>query len=92
MSDTTLSEFTLEDLKRVLLAAAGAPDGAGLDGDILDLSFEDLGYDSIALLETVGHVERERGLSLEDSVVAEANTPRLFLEFVNGTVPVARAS
>jgi act minimal PKS acyl carrier protein len=86
MTDTTLTEFTLEDLKRVLLAAAGVADGADLDGDILDLTFEDLGYDSIALLETVGCVERERGLSLDDSVVGEAKTPRLFLEFVNGTV------
>ena len=81
-----MTEFTLEDLKRVLLAAAGAPE-ADLDSDILDLSFEDLGYDSIALLETLGCVERERGVSLDDSVVTEARTPRLFLEFVNGTVP-----
>ena len=83
------SDFTLEDLKRVLLDAAGAPENGDLDGDILDLTFEDLGYDSIALLETVGCVERERGVSLEDSVVAEARTPRLFLEFVNGTVPAS---
>ena len=83
------SDFTLEDLKRVLLDAAGAPENGDLDGDILDLTFEDLGYDSIALLETVGCVERERGVSLEDSVVTEARTPRLFLEFVNGTVPAS---
>jgi len=81
------NDFTLGDLKRVLLDAAGAPEHGDLDGDILDLSFEDLGYDSIALLETVGCVERERGVSLDDSVVSEARTPRLFLEFVNGTVP-----
>jgi act minimal PKS acyl carrier protein len=84
-------EFTLEDLKRVLLEAAGAAEGADLDDDILDLTFEDLGYDSIALLETVGRIERERGVSLDDSVVADSKTPRLFLEFVNGTVPAAQA-
>lgn len=87
MSGISETDFTLEDLKRVLLAAAGLPEHGDLDGDILDLTFEDLGYDSIALLETVGHVERERGVSLDDSVVADAHTPRLFLEFVNGTVP-----
>lgn len=79
----TVQEFTIDDLKRILLAAAGAAEGPGLDADILDETFDDLGYDSIAMLETASRVERERGLTLSDSVIAEATTPRLFLAYVN---------
>jgi minimal PKS acyl carrier protein len=76
-------KFTIEDLARTLRAAAGEPEGVDLDGGILDLSFEDLGYDSLALLETAGRIEREHGIRLEDSTVADAYTPRALLAVVN---------
>ena len=85
----TAHEFTLDDLKRILLDGAGEDEGVDLDGDILDTDFETLGYDSLALLETGGRIERELGMSLDDdSVVTDANTPRRPVEVVNGAVPV----
>ncbi|MGI5237988.1 acyl carrier protein [Dactylosporangium sp. CA-139066] len=75
--------FTVEDLKAVLRVAAGEEDATTLDGDILDAAFEDLGYDSVALLETTGRIERELGIQLPDSFVADARTPRVLVEAIN---------
>ncbi|MEN2423113.1 acyl carrier protein [Streptomyces rimosus] len=75
--------FTLADLKKILLEGAGAPEGVDLDADILDIEFAALGYDSLAILETVGRVEREYGIPTDDSILAEATTPRAFLDAAN---------
>ncbi|MFC8448359.1 acyl carrier protein [Kitasatospora sp. NPDC057223] len=86
----TAQLFTLDDLKRILLEGAGADEGVDLDGEILDSEFETLGYESLALLETYGRIEREYGITLEDSELAGADTPRALIAVVNGQlVPVA---
>jgi minimal PKS acyl carrier protein len=73
--------FTLEDLKRILREGSG--ETGGLDGDILDVEFETLGYESLALLETTGRIERELGLKLDEESAAAASTPRALVELVN---------
>ncbi|MEV0063723.1 acyl carrier protein [Nocardia sp. NPDC058379] len=80
--------FTLDDLTRILLEGSGEPENVDLDTGILDLTFDDLGYDSLAMLETASRVEREFGVTLDDSTVIEATTPRAFLAAVNALVPV----
>jgi act minimal PKS acyl carrier protein len=77
------TEFTLTDLKNVLLQAAGTDDAAALEGDIDDLRFEDLGYESLALLETAGQIERTYGISLDEDAFAAADTPRALIDLVN---------
>ncbi|WP_131786675.1 acyl carrier protein [Protofrankia symbiont of Coriaria ruscifolia] len=67
----------------VLRESAGDVEDVDLDGDILDVPFTDLGYDSIALLEVSGHIERDYGISLGDDAVQEATTIRAFLDLVN---------
>ncbi|MFJ9026452.1 acyl carrier protein [Streptomyces sp. NPDC102259] len=76
-------EFTLDDLKRVLRESAGADEGVDFDGDILDSDFEDLGYESLALLETGSRIEREYGIALEDSALTDSRTPRALIDAVN---------
>nr|WP_202425756.1 acyl carrier protein [Streptomyces sp. HUCO-GS316] len=66
-----------------MLEGAGADENVDLDGDILDTEFEELSYESLALLETCGRIEREYGISLDDSVLTEAKTPRAMVEAVN---------
>ncbi|WP_433889453.1 acyl carrier protein [Streptomyces sp. CA-111067] len=85
-------ELTIEDLKRILREAAGEDEGIDLDGDILDLTFEDLGYDSLALLETGSRIEREHGIELEDTTVSEVDTPRALLAVVNGQLAAEHAA
>ncbi|MEV6753026.1 acyl carrier protein [Streptomyces sp. NPDC051214] len=85
--------FTLEDLKRILLEGAGAAEGVDLDGDILDTPFEDLGYESLAMLETSSRIEREYGVTLDEDMVTDAATPRRFIEAVGAQLaPTATAA
>ena len=79
----TVPELTIEDLRSILRTAAGEDESIDLDGDILNLTFEQLGYDSVALLEACGLIEREHGIELEDSTIADADTPRALLAIVN---------
>ncbi|MEU6120006.1 acyl carrier protein [Streptomyces sp. NPDC047117] len=83
--------FTLDDLKRILLEGAGADEGVDLNGDILDTEFEELGYESLALLETGGRIEREYGITLDDSALTDATTPRALVEVVNAHLALAAA-
>jgi len=83
------ADVTIADLRRVLREAAGAADNVDLDGDILDLEFADLGYDSLALLETAARISHEFGVKLDDDVVVDANTPRKLLTAVNSAWPAS---
>ena len=86
------TQFTLDDLKRILREGAGADEGVDLDGDILDTGFEELGYESLALLETGGRIEREFGITLDDDVLTDANTPRALIAAVNTLLGVGAAA
>lgn len=82
--------LTLEDFQRIMLAAAG---GDGIDFIAnSEQEFEDLGYDSLALLEAGGRIEREFGISLDDSVLTGSTTPRSFVDAVNGVITAGRAA
>jgi len=84
-------QFTLDDLRRILLEAAGADENVDLAGDILDTSFEVLGYESIALLETGGRIEREYRIALDDDDLSEELTPRDLIDAVNAQLAPAGA-
>ncbi|WP_371578366.1 acyl carrier protein [Streptomyces sp. NBC_01314] len=83
--------FTLDNLKRILLEGAGAAEDVDLDGDILDTAFTDLGYESLALLETGGRIEREWAITLDDSALTDAGTPRELIDTVNRHITRAAA-
>lgn len=78
-----MAELTLDTLRRILVACAGESDTNGMGDDTLDVSFQDLGYDSLALMEAAAAIEREYGVALSDEVVATVPTPRALLELVN---------
>ncbi|MBT3072480.1 MULTISPECIES: acyl carrier protein [Streptomyces] len=82
--------FDLADLKRILKEGVGADESVDLEGDILDVDFEALGYESLAMLETGTRIEREFGITLDDETVTKTATPRGLIEAVNarlGSVP-----
>lgn len=86
------TEFALSDLRTILLEAAGTDENVDLDGDITDLDFQDLGYESLALLETAGRIERTYGISLDEEALADARTPRLLIDLVNAHLSAIRAA
>ncbi|GLZ15457.1 actinorhodin polyketide synthase acyl carrier protein [Actinomadura sp. NBRC 104425] len=80
--------ITIDDLGRILREAAGIE----LGPDAADQPFADLGYDSLALLETGSRIEREYGVRLEDDTLTEAETPTALLDVVNRHLAAAGAA
>ncbi|OKI07326.1 actinorhodin polyketide synthase [Streptomyces sp. CB02923] len=78
-----LKNFTIDDLKRILLEGAGADENVDLENDILDTDFEALGYESLAILETGARIEREYAITLPDELLTEAANPRDLIHAVN---------
>jgi act minimal PKS acyl carrier protein len=78
-----MRKFTVTDLARILRAAAGEDEALDLDAKILELSFADLGYDSLAVMETSSRVEQEFGVLLPEEEMSDIETPVQFISFVN---------
>jgi act minimal PKS acyl carrier protein len=75
--------MTIDDLRTILVACAGESDGV-LDGDIRDMDFDELGYDSLALMETAARIRSDFGVTIPDERIAELRTPGEILDLVNG--------
>lgn len=68
--------FTFTDLKRILLEGSGAPEGIELDENVLDTEFGRLRLRLAGPAgDPCGRVEREYGVSLEESILSDAPTP-----------------
>jgi minimal PKS acyl carrier protein len=81
--------FNIDDLKRILLEGAGQPEGPGVEAATVDVEFQELGYDSLAVLETCTRIEREFGVSLDEEVLGQARTPRALVDVVNKQLSIA---
>lgn len=86
-----MERLELTELAVLLREAAGGDEGTVLDESTLDTSFLDLGYDSLALLQVTGVVERDHDVMLDEEALADAQTPRQYLDLVNGAL-AARAA
>jgi act minimal PKS acyl carrier protein len=75
--------MTIDDLRTILVACAGESEGV-LDGDIRDRDFDELGYDSLALMETAARIRSDFGVTIPDERIAELRTPGEILDLVNG--------
>ena len=89
---TAASDMTLDERRDMLLDCAGAADGVDLSGAIADVDFDDLGYDSLALLELASMIEQTRGIKIADDAFSELRTPAAVLELVNAGAAAAPAA
>lgn len=81
-----MSQMTLEELIDITRAQAGEAEQGMLDGDVIDVLFEYLGYDSVALLEVVSEIKHRFGVDLSDEAVGSARTPRKLLALINQAI------
>ena len=86
MSANGVTALSIDEFTRILRESAGEDEAVDLSGDIADVSFTDLGYDSLALLEVAGRITRDYGVALPDEDVDGAETPRAFVTLVNSAV------
>lgn len=80
-----MTDFTIEDVRRILRDVAGADERVDLAGDIADTSFADLGYDSLALLEATARLQRDLSIRLPDDAVLAVSTPGQLIDLVSST-------
>ncbi|WP_405783668.1 acyl carrier protein [Streptomyces sp. NBC_00859] len=86
-----MERLELTKLAALLREAAGDGEGVPLDEEALDTLFLNLGYDSLALLQVTGVLERDLAVTLDEEALDEAQTPRQYLDMVNGAL-AARAA
>lgn len=78
-----MPEFTIDHLARILREGAGETEPIDWTGGALATPFTELGYDSIALLETAGRVALEFGARIDDDELPALETPQQFIDHVN---------
>jgi len=81
--------MTLADLQDIMRECAGEDESAQSLEQAPDEAFIDLGYDSLALLETQARVKREYGVEFSEDDLADITTPREFVEFFNSLLLAA---
>ena len=77
------NKFTLDNLRELMQACAGVEDDVDLDAGIDDVEFEELGYDSLAVLEVASHVQRKYSVPMPDECVDHMKTPRQAVAYIN---------
>ncbi|MFJ5549843.1 acyl carrier protein [Streptomyces sp. NPDC093225] len=90
-----MEHFGPDELFAMLRSCAGADEGLdGLEesaGEVLDVPFLELGYDSLAILQLTGEVEARYGITLDEEGVDEAETPRRYVGLVGRALAEHRA-
>jgi acyl carrier protein len=82
--------FTVEDLNRLI--AICAEDAVPVDPVSMDLSFDALGLDSLAVYEVVTLIEEQWGVRIADGVLGMINTPRALIEYLGGLAATVSAA
>ncbi|MFG2087275.1 MULTISPECIES: acyl carrier protein [unclassified Spirillospora] len=77
-----MSRFTVDDIRRILRDCAGEPDSVSLEDDIGAISFEQMGYDSLAVLEMAARIQQEFLVAIPDETVSELPTPDAVVGYV----------
>lgn len=74
--------MSIENLRDVILRCAGG-DADALPVDQMSVPFEELGYDSLVLIETSATLNREYGVVIPDEQLTELRTPAELLLLIN---------
>ncbi|WP_433632820.1 acyl carrier protein [Nocardia sp. CA-120079] len=72
--------MTITELRRILVECAGGDDIAE---DIAGHDFEQLGYDSLALIETASRIQRDFGVLIPEEQLIDVKTPQELIDIVN---------
>jgi len=74
--------FTFEDLKRILVDRVGLSESAVTDNP--EATFEDMGLDSLALVEIQLAMQQEYGFAIPDEDADRIQTVGEAIDYVNG--------
>jgi act minimal PKS acyl carrier protein len=78
-----MAEFRLNDLIEIMREAAGEAEDITLDETSAEVDFDELGYDSLALMATSNLVEKRFGVLVPEEELGQTRTLTEFVELVN---------
>ncbi|MET8756070.1 acyl carrier protein [Streptomyces sp. NPDC059104] len=78
-----MDRLGLTELARILRFWGGEEECVELSEDVQDLYWDELGYDSLSVLQAIGSIERKYDVLLDGELLERADTPRSFLRCVN---------
>lgn len=73
--------FSIEDLREILITRAGVPEE--IISDDLDVTFDELGLDSLAFVEIQLAVEQRFDVVVSEEAAREITTLRSAIDYVN---------
>lgn len=82
-------DITVEEIFDILEEFAGVEDDVVLDESQADTPFRDLGYDSLAVLELQGQLERRLGVDLPAGAAQDMVSANATRDLVRGLAPAA---
>jgi act minimal PKS acyl carrier protein len=86
-----MDTIDIDDVRRLMRDSGGVEETVDLDGDIADVAFDELGYDSLARLELAGRLQRKYQVSVPDEAFLDLRTPGQTVEFINHRLAESRA-
>ncbi|MFE7797830.1 acyl carrier protein [Nocardia sp. NPDC057440] len=75
--------MTITALRQILVECAGGDEIEELNGDISTVDFDQLGYDSLALIETASRIQRDFGVMIPEEQLIDVKTPQELIDIVN---------
>ncbi|UFQ19072.1 MULTISPECIES: acyl carrier protein [Streptomyces] len=78
-----MEKLTLDALIELLNECNDFEDPVDPVPDVLDATFDALGFDSLTLLNAISKLERQYEIELPETVTSDAKTPRELLAVVN---------
>lgn len=84
-----MRQMTLTELQEIMRECAGEDEAALPLEQAAEQPFDELGYDSLALLETHARIRRDFAVELSDDEVGDIKTPRELVDFVNARLQAA---
>jgi minimal PKS acyl carrier protein len=71
-----MPDLTLSGLLRIMDDCAGSADGPDSAEELADRAFEELGYDSLAIMETAARLKQEFGVDVSDEELTSVTSAR----------------
>lgn len=84
-----MRQITVRELADIMRECAGEDESAEQLEQVADQPFDELGYDSLALLETGARISRDYAVELSEDDLGQVKTPQQLLDVVNALLKTA---
>lgn len=79
-----MATLSLDELKGIMQSCAGADETVDLTPEGAETSFEELGFDSLAVIEVTTRLAQRFDIHIPDSETSTLDSPARLVDYVNG--------